>query len=155
MVFHLTLLRAPQEMVAVERILQYLKIQPQADVLPIPEAAGSTTGRPYGGLGSPQASSNHLSAAHPMPAPTKLWPAFKASAVPAAAPPVLQILDVYMRYSPGLPFALAGLSLTVAAGERLGVVGRTGAGKSSLVAVILRLVEVDSGERGLQSTLVV
>jgi ABC-type multidrug transport system fused ATPase/permease subunit len=51
-----------------------------------------------------------------------------------------------MRYSPGLPFALAGLSLTVQAGEWLGIAGRTGAGKSSLVAIMLRLVEIDSGE---------
>ena len=50
-----------------------------------------------------------------------------------------------MRYSPGKPFALAGLSLNIQSGERLGVVGRTGAGKSSLVAIMLRLVEIDSG----------
>lgn len=58
-----------------------------------------------------------------------------------------------MRYSPGLPFALAGLSLTLHSGERLGVVGRTGAGKSSLVAVMLRLAEIDSGTRDAKQPL--
>ena len=37
--------------------------------------------------------------------------------------------NVQLRYRPGLPLALRGLSFTARAGGRLGVVGRTGAGK--------------------------
>lgn len=36
--------------------------------------------------------------------------------------------DVCMRYRPGLPLSLTGLSFTVPAGRRCGIVGRTGAG---------------------------
>lgn len=53
--------------------------------------------------------------------------------------------SVTMRYRPGLPLALKGLSLAVEAGSRCGVVGRTGAGKSSLTTALFRLVELESG----------
>ncbi len=46
-----------------------------------------------------------------------------------------------MRYKEDLPLALDGLTLRIRAGEKVGVVGRTGAGKSSLTQVLLRLVE--------------
>ena len=44
-----------------------------------------------------------------------------------------------MRYRPGLPRVLHGLSVTVEPGARCGVVGRTGAGKSSLINTLFRL----------------
>ncbi|KAH8074066.1 ATPase [Aureococcus anophagefferens] len=44
----------------------------------------------------------------------------------------VEFADVTLRYRPGLPPALKHLSLTVDAGANLGVVGRTGAGKSTL-----------------------
>ncbi|PHH84520.1 hypothetical protein CDD83_1818 [Cordyceps sp. RAO-2017] len=50
-----------------------------------------------------------------------------------------------MRYRPGLPLVLRGLSLDVAAGERVGIVGRTGAGKSSVVGALFRLAELAAG----------
>ena len=40
-----------------------------------------------------------------------------------------------MRYRPGLPLVLQDVSFKVASGEKLGVVGRTGSGKSSLIQV--------------------
>ncbi|KAI9501947.1 P-loop containing nucleoside triphosphate hydrolase protein, partial [Coemansia spiralis] len=45
---------------------------------------------------------------------------------------------------PGVP-VLHGISLTVKHGERIGVVGRTGAGKSTLSLALLRFVEASSG----------
>lgn len=45
----------------------------------------------------------------------------------------------------GGTYALAGTSCGVAEGERVAVVGRTGAGKSSLIAAMLRLVDIASG----------
>ena len=50
-----------------------------------------------------------------------------------------------MRYREGLPLVLRGLSVTVKPGSRCGVVGRTGAGKSSLINCLFRLQELTSG----------
>ncbi|KZS94671.1 ABC protein [Sistotremastrum niveocremeum HHB9708] len=53
--------------------------------------------------------------------------------------------DVVMRYRPGLPPVLKGISLSISEGEKIGVVGRTGAGKSSLMVALFRIVELASG----------
>ena len=42
---------------------------------------------------------------------------------------------VVLRYRPGLPAALRGLTFSVNAGDNVGVVGRTGAGKSTIAVV--------------------
>ncbi|KAF7574960.1 MdlB ABC-type multidrug transport system ATPase and permease component [Pyrenophora tritici-repentis] len=52
---------------------------------------------------------------------------------------------VEMRYRAGLPLVLKGLSMHVRAGERIGVVGRTGAGKSSIMSALFRLQELSGG----------
>ena len=44
----------------------------------------------------------------------------------------IRLEDVSMRYRPDLPRVLHGLSLDVAAGQKVGIVGRTGAGQSPL-----------------------
>ena len=54
--------------------------------------------------------------------------------------------DVHMRYRPHLPLVLQGFDMHVASGERIGVVGRTGAGKSSIMSTLFRLVELSSGK---------
>lgn len=53
--------------------------------------------------------------------------------------------NVSVRYRPGLPFALKNVSFKVRKGEKVGVVGRTGAGKSSLFSALLSLAPLDSG----------
>ncbi|KAL1588310.1 hypothetical protein WHR41_02807 [Cladosporium halotolerans] len=53
--------------------------------------------------------------------------------------------DVQMRYRAGLPLVLQGLTMHVSAGEKIGVVGRTGAGKSSIMSTLFRLVELSGG----------
>ncbi|KAL4105868.1 hypothetical protein PRIC1_003924 [Phytophthora ramorum] len=52
---------------------------------------------------------------------------------------------VDLRYRPGLPRVLRGLTFSVNAKEKVGIVGRTGAGKSSLIVGLMRLVELDGG----------
>lgn len=53
--------------------------------------------------------------------------------------------EVQMRYRANLPLVLQGLTLKVGAGERVGIVGRTGAGKSSIMSTLFRLVELSGG----------
>lgn len=55
------------------------------------------------------------------------------------------ISNMALRYRPELPLVLKDVSLTVRPGEKVGIVGRTGAGKSSLLTGLLRLVELEAG----------
>ena len=53
--------------------------------------------------------------------------------------------NVCLRYRPHLPYALNDVSFDIRPGEKIGIVGRTGAGKSSLFLALLRLVEIETG----------
>lgn len=57
----------------------------------------------------------------------------------------LQFQNVTLLYRSGLPPVLKNLNFSVASGEKIGVCGRTGAGKSLVMAAIFRLHELDSG----------
>jgi ATP-binding cassette subfamily C (CFTR/MRP) protein 1 len=50
-----------------------------------------------------------------------------------------------LRYRPGLPLALKGISIDINGGEKVGVVGRTGSGKSTLTNALFRMVELAGG----------
>ncbi|KAH7823453.1 putative Multidrug Resistance Associated Protein (MRP) [Monocercomonoides exilis] len=50
---------------------------------------------------------------------------------------------VTFRYRPGLPYVLQDVNFSFAGGEKIGVCGRTGAGKTSLLFALFRLVELD------------
>ena len=54
--------------------------------------------------------------------------------------------DAVLSYRPGLPQVLKGINLVIPGGSKIGVVGRTGSGKSSLTVALLRLVELTSGD---------
>lgn len=72
---------------------------------------------------------------------------------PAPPPPApdwpsdgrLEVTDLVLRYRPDLPQVLRGVSFAVASGEKVGIVGRTGSGKSSLLLALFRLVEPEAG----------
>jgi ATP-binding cassette subfamily C (CFTR/MRP) protein 1 len=49
------------------------------------------------------------------------------------------------RYREGLDLVLKGLSFSIKAKEKVGIVGRTGAGKSSLTLALFRLIEPSGG----------
>jgi len=57
----------------------------------------------------------------------------------------VDVKDVVMSYRPDLPDVLRGISFSILPGEKIGVVGRTGAGKSSLVLALFRMVELKTG----------
>ncbi|KAL3103423.1 hypothetical protein niasHS_002609 [Heterodera schachtii] len=53
--------------------------------------------------------------------------------------------NVSMRYRPALDTVLNGITAHINPKERIGIVGRTGAGKSSLTIALFRLTELSSG----------
>lgn len=57
----------------------------------------------------------------------------------------IQFCDFYLKYQPHMPYVLADLNLGIDAGSKVGIVGRTGAGKSSLMQALFRLIEPTSG----------
>ncbi|KAK0045854.1 multidrug resistance-associated protein 1-like isoform X1 [Biomphalaria pfeifferi] len=57
----------------------------------------------------------------------------------------IKFIDYKARYRPGLELVLRGVTCEFKAGEKIGIVGRTGAGKSSLTIALFRLIEADSG----------
>ncbi|WP_153099067.1 type I secretion system permease/ATPase [Paraburkholderia hayleyella] len=65
-----------------------------------------------------------------------------------ALPPVtghIELDDVVFRYRPEGPYVLSGLSLSVRAGEVLGIVGPSGSGKSTLARLVQRLYVPERG----------
>ncbi|KAJ2035706.1 hypothetical protein H4S03_004133 [Coemansia sp. S3946] len=52
----------------------------------------------------------------------------------------IEFRDFSMKYGADLNYALKNVSLTINPGEKIGIVGRTGAGKSSLAKVLFRLI---------------
>jgi ATP-binding cassette subfamily C (CFTR/MRP) protein 1 len=53
----------------------------------------------------------------------------------------IDLNNLVMRYREGTPVVIKGLTVSIKGGERVGVVGRTGSGKSSLLLCLLRIVE--------------
>jgi ABC-type multidrug transport system fused ATPase/permease subunit len=68
-------------------------------------------------------------------------------APPAAWPTSgkIEVEDLVVGYAQDLPPVLRGISFRVADNERVGVIGRTGAGKSSLTLALFRFLEPTSG----------
>ena len=68
--------------------------------------------------------------------PASSWPADGA----------VSFKDYSMRYREGLDLVLKGINLEIKPHEKIGVVGRTGAGKSSLTLALFRLIEPAGGQ---------
>ncbi|HEX2114944.1 MAG TPA: ATP-binding cassette domain-containing protein, partial [Alphaproteobacteria bacterium] len=60
------------------------------------------------------------------------------------ATPLLEVRNLHISYGPQV--AVDSVSLTVAEGETVGLVGESGCGKSTLARCIMRLVSPESGE---------
>uniref|UniRef100_A0A3B3Y9E1 ABC-type glutathione-S-conjugate transporter n=1 Tax=Poecilia mexicana TaxID=48701 RepID=A0A3B3Y9E1_9TELE len=57
----------------------------------------------------------------------------------------LQFVDYKVRYRPELDLVLKGISCDISDTEKIGIVGRTGAGKSSLTNCLFRIIEAADG----------
>jgi peptide/nickel transport system ATP-binding protein len=82
-------------------------------------------------------------------------PEAAGAVLPPVLPPVLQVRDIVREYSrrrrslwrPAAPLrAVDGVSLSIHAGETVGLVGESGSGKSSLLRVILALERPQAGD---------
>lgn len=58
----------------------------------------------------------------------------------------IEFRGAVLSYREGMPNALDGLSLVVRPGEKIGILGRTGSGKSSLFMALFRMVELSQGQ---------
>ena len=79
----------------------------------------------------------------PQEAPETIEGKKPADAWPEAGKIVLK--DVCLRYSADLPLVLDQISMEIRPGEKIGIVGRTGAGKSSFISTLMRMTEIESG----------
>ncbi|WP_141734585.1 ABC transporter transmembrane domain-containing protein [Oligoflexus tunisiensis] len=57
----------------------------------------------------------------------------------------IRLEAVSARYAPGLPLVLRNCQLVIPAGQKVGIIGRTGAGKSTLFQILFRFMEVTEG----------
>lgn len=59
--------------------------------------------------------------------------------------PSLEVKNLSARYREGLPLVLKRISFKAGPGEKIGIVGRTGAGKSSIIQALFRIFEPEVG----------
>ncbi len=58
----------------------------------------------------------------------------------------IELRDVVYRYGPSDPIVLSGVNLTVEPGEHIAITGPSGGGKTTLVKILLGLIEPETGE---------
>ena len=73
-------------------------------------------------------------------------PQHQAVVEPLALQQSVCLQGVRFRYSPELPEVLQGLDLEIRRGERIGLIGSTGSGKSTLVDLLMGLLPPSSGQ---------
>jgi ABC-type multidrug transport system fused ATPase/permease subunit len=127
--------QAEAEMSRVERVMHYIQLQSEAPLFAASEPHGLAAGvrvDPVCRL-SDEADAERMG----LRAPHAAWPQSGC----------VQFTDVFMRYRVNLDPVLQGVTFVASPGEKVGIVGRTGAGKSSIMLALFRIVEIESGVR--------
>ncbi|KAH7651237.1 Xenobiotic-transporting ATPase protein [Dioscorea alata] len=57
----------------------------------------------------------------------------------------IDFLELKVKYRPNAPYVLKGITCRIVAGNKVGVVGRTGSGKTTLIGALFRLLEPAAG----------
>eukprot|EP00607_Mallomonas_marina_P007879 CAMPEP_0182424284 /NCGR_PEP_ID=MMETSP1167-20130531/10453_1 /TAXON_ID=2988 /ORGANISM="Mallomonas Sp, Strain CCMP3275" /LENGTH=359 /DNA_ID=CAMNT_0024603957 /DNA_START=637 /DNA_END=1716 /DNA_ORIENTATION=+ len=139
-------------MVAPERIQQYIEVKPEGtDEQKILYAKSIPSSQSLSPLHESElhyeesdnesvdpllhTTSEGLSIQHKAIDPPMTWPSSGS----------LQFDHVWFRYQPEGDLVLRGLNFKISAGEKIGIVGRTGAGKSSLAMCLFRIAELHRG----------
>lgn len=67
------------------------------------------------------------------------WDGEEEELLPFVTRGAVEFREAYVRYREDLPDIIKGLNVGIAPGEKVGVVGRTGSGKSTLINSLLRI----------------
>ncbi|XP_066582134.1 probable multidrug resistance-associated protein lethal(2)03659 isoform X2 [Prorops nasuta] len=107
------------QMMSVERVLEYTHLPPEENLAD----RGAYVKKIYKKQILPP----------PAPRAPKNWPSEGC----------IKFKNIFMRYADEEPPVLKGLNIIVYPSEKIGIVGRTGAGKSSLISALFRLAKVE------------
>ncbi|XP_022727516.1 ABC transporter C family member 5-like isoform X2 [Durio zibethinus] len=79
--------------------------------------------------------------------PSEALPVIENSRPPSSWPEsgTVELLDLKVRYGENLPVVLHGVTCAFPGGKKIGIVGRTGSGKSTLIQALFRLIEPAGG----------
>lgn len=59
---------------------------------------------------------------------------------------LIQLKDVWFRYSVNQPWVLKGVNISILKGDRIGVIGQSGGGKSTLIDILMGLLMSERGQ---------